>query len=106
MIQPSPKELLYSALASCTVLTIKAFYQNSSQGAPKIWGATTLESVTCICTEVMPPDGDGHIADKVLIEITLIGTLSESNRESLIRASAFCPVKRMLAIPVDVREII
>jgi uncharacterized OsmC-like protein len=86
-VGPSPKELVMLALASCTVMTCRTFAANS---------LFPLEQVAVRVREtVVPPEQ--HVPERLEVEITLTGPLlTTAQRERLLRASARCPVKRML----------
>ena len=86
-VGPSPKELVMLALASCTAMTCRTFAANSR---------FPLDHVAVRVREtVVPPEQ--HVPERLEVEITLTGPLlTTAQRERLLRASARCPVKRML----------
>jgi putative redox protein len=105
---PSPKELLMSALGSCTAMTIRVFYENSVKTAKAGAGAgaaattsstnlgwenSTLENVNVVVEE----KGDHpHVPSALQVSIKLFGNLSEEQRARLVRAASNCPVKKII----------
>lgn len=91
---PSPKQLLYSSLATCTMYTLQTFILNSA------WDVDS-RNITCHVSEVMSP-GEQHLPAKLLLEIVVAqGSMTAGQQRALIRASAFCPVKRMMAVEIE-----
>jgi uncharacterized OsmC-like protein len=102
---PSPKELLYCALSSCTVATIRKFYANSKRMSSS-WKSTTLEEIEVHVEEVMSAHEE-HIPQKVLLTIGLKGAnLSDEVKARLVQSSSFCPVKRMLSKELTIETIL
>lgn len=92
---PSPKELLMSALGSCTCMTIRTFFENSKALSNSAWSESTLDRVSVLLTEEL---GDhAHVPRGLRLDITLDGRLTEAQRERLIRAASNCPVKKMMS---------
>ncbi len=92
---PSPKELLMSALGSCTVMTIRTFFENSKALPNSAWNESSLDRVTVLLIEEM---GDhAHVPRGLRLDITLDGRLTEAQRQRLIRAASNCPVKKMMS---------
>ena len=49
---PSPKELSYSALGSCTVMTMRTFFENSKAIKGSSWSKSSLEYISVMLDEV------------------------------------------------------
>ena len=94
----SPKELLLSALGSCTSMTIRTFYDNS-KSLNASWGE--LRRITVVLKEV-PSDDHPHVPKGIDIQVSLDGDLSPAHVDRLIRAASNCPVKRMLSAGLDI----
>lgn len=103
---PSPKELLMSALGSCTAMTIRTVYENSKAFAEKKqqninivgggisgWAGSTLDGIH---VRVQEWGEHPHLPDKLTIRIQLLGNLSSEQKDTLMKASTHCPVKMML----------
>ena len=102
---PSPKELLYSALSSCTVATIRKFYANSKRMSSS-WKSTILEEIVVHVEEVMSTQEE-HIPQKVVLTIGLKGTnLSDEVKARLVQSASFCPVKRMLSKELTIETLL
>lgn len=111
---PSPKELLMSALGSCTAMTIRTVYENSKAFAHKKnnakelygsnlggWAGSTLEEISVKVEEW----GDHpHIPDKLTVHIELKGKLTSEQKNTLLKASLNCPVKTMLTKGIKVES--
>ena len=101
----SPKELLYSSLCTCTLATLETFIANSKKSSSS-WmaaGSDLIRSVEAI--EAMDEAIDGHIPVSVELLIKLRGgnELTSEQRDRLLVAAAFCPVKRMLSPAIKIR---
>ena len=102
--QPTPKELLYCSLASCTVATIRQFHDNS-RAASSSWAMSHLEDIRVEVSESQGSDSN-IVPTSLTMTIKLSGDgLTPTQKSRLIAASAFCPVKRMIALPIVVRDI-
>ena len=91
---PSPKELCYSSLGSCTVMTIRTFFENSKAVTSSSWADSNLSNISVTLDEV----NGSHPHNPVGIDlfVTLEGNLSRVQKDTLLRAASNCPVKKML----------
>ena len=98
---PTPYDLLSSALASCTTMTLQLYARRKK---------LELESVTVRIshTKIHAEDcedcqaGDGKI-DEFQKEISLEGKLTENQRQRLLEIADMCPVHRTLHSEVKIR---
>jgi putative redox protein len=89
----SPSELLYSALATCTCITLRMYADR------KQW---PLESIKVILSqEKESAEADGILLDQ---EIILTGALSEEQKARLLDISKHCPVHQLLSHPIQVNN--
>lgn len=99
----SPKELLMSALASCTAMTIRTVYEynkkKTSSGAPTAsspaltWESSTLTGINITVAE----HGDHpHVPSKLTVDISLVGNLTPEHKQRLLKAADNCPVKKII----------
>jgi uncharacterized OsmC-like protein len=121
--QAAPKELLYSSLASCTVLTIEHYLRHSklskSPSITALFQGLHIVAVECRVVEIMGLK-DAHVPVSLHMVVTLRVKekatkdgnnydapngelpLSLAQQAALLRVSKFCPVKRMLDTSVSV----
>jgi putative redox protein len=92
---PSPKELCYSALGSCTVMTIRTFYENTKATKSSSWASSNLVNISILLDEVSGTHA--HVPEGVDMTIELEGDLTEVQRNRLLRAADNCPVKKMMS---------
>ena len=93
---PSPKELCLSALGSCTVMTIRTFYENTKQLNPfSEWASSELTNISVELNEVLN-EPNKHVPDGIEMQIKLTGKLSQNQKDRLLKAASNCPVKKML----------
>ncbi len=89
----TPKELFYSALASCTCMTLRMYADR------KQW---PLDSVkVTLSMEKAEQETDGIILDQ---HIELTGLLTSEQRYSLLDISKRCPVHHLLSQPIQINN--
>jgi uncharacterized OsmC-like protein len=99
---PTPKELLYSALSGCTVFTLKVYFENSKKKSPTLFHDLDMESMTCRVIENKDDHNkDKHVPTSLSIVINVATKnkdmqLSKDQERALLEAAKACPVKRML----------
>lgn len=86
----SPKELLASALGSCTIITLKMYANH------KGWNLTDVNIEVTF-------EWDNDASKSVFTrKIELIGDLTEEQRERLLKIADKCPVHKVLMHPTEV----
>lgn len=89
----NPKELLYSALATCTCITLRMYADR------KEW---PLESIkVTLSLQKSSEESGGIILDQ---RIELVGLLTSEQRYSLLDISKKCPVHHLLSEPILVNN--
>lgn len=92
-IAPDPHDLLDSALAACTALTLELYLRR--QG----WPVTSLQ-VKIDHTETR--NTGGPVEYKVQREIVVTGDLTEERRARLLEVAGKCPIHRVLEGQVSI----
>ena len=92
---PSPKEICYSALGSCTVMTLRTYFENTKAIKGSSWANCHLTRISIIMNEIM--GSHAHVPEGVNMVIELEGNLSVLHKERLLRATDNCPVKKMMS---------
>lgn len=87
----TPKELLYSALATCTCITLRMYADR------KQW---PLDSVKVTLSQERTAEETGGIVLEQNIELT--GLLTTEQRYHLLEISKRCPVHQLLTQPIHV----
>jgi len=95
----TPKELLLSALASCTIMTIRTFYNNCLKNNTIFWSNSILNKIEVHVKE--NNDLNKHIPNSIDIKIQLIGNLTNEQKERLLIVTNQCPIKKMIATNIN-----
>jgi putative redox protein len=87
----SPTELLYSALATCTCITLRMYADR------KQW---PLDSIKVTLSQERSSDEAGGVVLEQDIELK--GSLTDEQKKRLLDISKHCPVHQLLAQPIHV----
>jgi putative redox protein len=97
---PTPQELLMASLGACASTTIQ-MYAERHQWALK--GVQTTVSYARVLTENPAHCGaKPGMVDRIEIEISFAGNLSEGQKQRLLEISGKCPVHRLLVSQVQI----
>ena len=93
---PTPFDLLCSALATCTTMTLKMYATHKS---------LPMESSTChVQFHQEPIDGDTKAKRAIFTrQLSIDGDLTDAQRERMLEISNRCPVHRALSGEIDIR---
>ena len=84
---PAPDEILLSALAACTAITLRMYAERKGLALTRVSVALSHEKV----------EVDGVMRDRINRSITLEGELSDEQRQRLLEIANKCPVHRALS---------
>jgi putative redox protein len=97
---PDPYELLLSALGSCTNMTLRMYADRKGWPLKEIRAVLThSKNYAKDCVNCELPAAK---LDRVERRITLIGELSEEQRQRLLVIANLCPVHKTLTSGIDV----
>lgn len=85
---PNPQEFLLSALASCTAITLRMYADRKQWNVDQIKVNVALETV--------------KEKSYFKCEISVEGTLDESQRTKMLQIAKSCPVHKILTNPIEV----
>lgn len=89
---PRPHELLCSALASCTLITMRMYADR------KGWPLTALS----VETRMDRTSAQGAVDTRLHMDIRIEGGLDAEQRERLMQIATRCPVHRTLLSPIHI----
>ncbi len=90
----SPGELLCSALATCTCITLRMYADRKKWSLEKV--AVHVE---------METDASKNITN-IKREIQLFGNLNEAEKTHLIEIAAHCPIHKTLTNPIHIKTVL
>jgi putative redox protein len=98
---PNPYELLLAALGACTSMTVRMYAERKQwplQGVEMRLAHSRIHAEDCAeC------DTKQGMLDSIEAEITLIGELSDEQRQRLVEIASMCPVHRTLKSEIQIR---
>jgi putative redox protein len=97
---PNPYELVMAALGACTSMTVRMYAERRNWPLEKVQVDLTFSRLHAAdCDDCSRKKG---IVNRIEKKITLIGDLSEIQRERLLHMASNCPVHRVLAQTIDI----
>jgi putative redox protein len=98
---PDPYELLLAALGACTSMTLRMYADRKQwplQSVEVRLGHSRIHAEDCATCDTK----EGTL-DQIDVEISLIGDLPDSQRQTLMEIAGHCPVHRTLLSEIQIR---
>src|SRR5438105_3646358 len=97
---PNPYELLLAALGACTSMTLRLYADR------KLWPLQAvhveLTHAKSYATDCAECDTRPAMLDRIRRHITLVGELSDEQRQRLLEIADLCPVHRTLTSKIEI----
>lgn len=98
---PDPYELLLAALGSCTSMTLRIFADRHGWPIQEVRVVLKhLKSHANDCADCEQPTA---MLDRIERQITLIGALTQKQRQRLLEVAHLCPVSRTLTSKIEIQ---
>lgn len=98
---PDPYELLLAALGSCTNMTLRIYAER--KGWPLEEVRVVLKHSKSHAVDCADCEQPTAILDRIERQITLVGELTEEQRQRLLEVASLCPVHRTLTSKIEIR---
>ena len=97
---PNPYELVMAGLGACTSMTVRMYAERRNWPLEKVQVQLKFSRIHAAdCDDCSRKKG---IVNRIEKRITLIGDLSEIQRERLLHVANNCPVHRVLARTIEI----
>lgn len=103
---PNAHELLMASLGACTNITVQMYAERHHWPLAGVHAA--LSYVRVIAENPADSDAKSGMVDRIELEISFAGILSEEQQQRLLEIAGRCPVHRMLApkVQIDTRLLV
>jgi putative redox protein len=100
-VGPNPYELLLAALGTCASITLRMYANRHEWPLESVH--IELSYARVHADDCSACDKELKLVDGIEIELSLVGELSQSQRQRLMEIANKCPVHRMLESPIPIR---
>jgi putative redox protein len=97
---PDPYELLLAALGSCTNMTLRIYAERKRWPLREV--RVVLKHLKSYATDCADCERPTAMLDRIERQITLIGELTEEQRQRLLEIASLCPVHRTLTSKIEI----
>lgn len=99
-VGPNPYELLLAALGACTGITVRMYAERKQWPLRSVQVRLAYSRIHAEdCTDCDTKNG---MVDRIDIEVSLLGDLSNDQRQRLIEIANLCPVHRTLVSEIHI----
>ncbi|MFA6954455.1 MAG: OsmC family protein [Thermoanaerobaculia bacterium] len=99
---PTPYDLLGSALATCTAMTLQFYAKREKIALERVEVSVSNERIHARdCTDCESESGFAHRFD---VKLRVSGDLTEAQREKLLEIARRCPVNKTLSREIKIFE--
>ena len=99
---PNPYELLLAALGACTGMTLRMYAERKKWPLEDV--RVRLAYAKVHADDCANCEGEARTIDHIELEISLVGSLTEEQRNRLLEIADKCPVHRTLTSPIRIRS--
>jgi putative redox protein len=97
---PNPYELVMAGLGACTSMTVRMYAERRNWPLERVHVDLTFSRIHAVdCHDCTRKKG---IVNRIETRITLIGELSEIQRQRLLHVANSCPVHRVLSRTIEI----
>jgi len=98
---PDPYELLLAALGSCTNMTLRIYAERKRWPLQEV--RVVLKHSKSYANDCADCEQPTAMLDRIERQITLIGELTEEQRQRLLQVANLCPVHRTLTSKIEIQ---
>ena len=100
-IGPNPQELLMAALGACTSITVQMYAERKQWNLQSVHIDVAYERV--LAADNTASGATAGMVDQLEMQVSLVGDLSDDQRNRLFEIANRCPIHRMLTTQVQIQ---